>query len=90
MSPLLLAAAGVVLFAAAGAAVWLGGRSADADLERRLQRAATALGGTRVAGADGDVAAGRGARGPRRWVSWPRPWPPRPRSCCSSGRCSRF
>ncbi len=53
MSPLLIAAAaaGVFLAAAACAALWLSGRSGDADLERRLRLVAAGLRG----GASGDA-----------------------------------
>ena len=58
MIPVLMAAAatGVFLVAAVSGAVWLGGRAADADLERRLRRAAAALRGDLPAA--GDAAAG--------------------------------
>ncbi len=57
MSPLLMAAAaaGVFLAAAVGVLLWLGARSGDSDLERRLRRVAAALGGE--GDGDGDAKA---------------------------------
>ena len=68
MIPVLMAAAatGVFLVAAVGAALWLGGRAADADLERRLRRTAAALRGDHPAAAD----AGAGVFRSRPDKSW--------------------
>ena len=52
---LVAAAACVLLVAATGAVLWLGGGSGDAKLERRLRQAAAVLSGGEAAGGDVDV-----------------------------------
>ena len=70
MIPLLMAAAaaGVFLVVAVSVAVWLGGRPADADLERRLRRTAAPLRGDLPAAGDAATAAGVFRRRPDK--SW--------------------
>ena len=70
MTPLLIAAAAAGLFLVAGTwvVVWLGGRPAEAGLERRLGAVAALLGGEGAAADDGDAQASVFRR--RRSKSW--------------------
>ena len=71
MSPLLIAAAAAGLFLVAGTwvVVWLGGRPAEAGLERRLGAVAALLGGEGAAADDGAQASVLRRRRSKSWVS---------------------
>ena len=71
MSPLLIIAAAAGLFLVAGTwvVVWLGGRPAEAGLERRLGAVAALLGGEDAVADDGVHASVLRRRRSRSWVS---------------------
>ena len=71
MSPLLIVAAAAGLFLVAGTwvVVWLGGRPAEAGLERRLGAVAARLGGEGAAADDGAQASVLRRRRSKSWVS---------------------
>ncbi len=71
MSPLLIVAAAAGLFLVAGTwvVVWLGGRPAEAGLERRLGAVAALLGGEGAAADDGAQASVLRRRRSKSWVS---------------------